>query len=85
MFEVYYLPQFSKEFVNYPIDQQDKILGFVSTFQRCGLADFLKYDGKITPSWKGLDATEHLYHYARDNELWHYHIGIPRYRQVHDT
>lgn len=75
--------QFSIEFGNYPEYQQDKILDFVNLFKQFGLSDFSKYDGKIAPSWSNLESSNPNYIYAKANNLWHYHIGIPIYQQVH--
>ena len=75
--------QFSIEFENYPEYQQDKILDFVNLFKKFGLSDFSKYDGKIAPSWSSLKSSNPDYIYAKANNLWHYHIGIPIYQQVH--
>lgn len=41
---------------------------------------FHHYKGKISPSWKNLSKDDPNYHYAYDNKLWYYHIGIPLYR-----
>ena len=71
---------FAIEFSRYPLDQQDAIINFVLTFQQYGLSDFSKYEGKISPSWKGIDQNDSRYDYAYSNKLWHYHIGIPDYR-----
>jgi hypothetical protein len=49
-----------------------------------GLSDFTKYTGKITPSWSGLHCTDPIYQYAKNNDLWHYHIGIPKYVSNHN-
>jgi hypothetical protein len=75
--------QFAIEFLRYPIEQQDKILGFAETFEQHGLGDFSCYQGKITPSWKGVYPPHPDYEYALTNDLWHYHIGIPHYTSVH--
>lgn len=74
---------FAAQFANFPTDQQTKVLAFVATFQTFGLTDFTNYPGKITPSWKGVSMAHPNYSYARQNHLWHYHIGIPHYSQVH--
>ncbi|EMQ4855843.1 hypothetical protein AAIB78_000677 [Morganella morganii] len=71
---------FAREFKNFPLDQQDKILDFVDVYENNGLSDFSCYEGKIACSWRGLDTTDAKYTYARQNELWHYHIGIPEFR-----
>ncbi|MGO3492892.1 MAG: hypothetical protein ACTIOJ_05915 [Hafnia alvei] len=79
--------QFAKEFRNFPVDQQDKILEFTELFEEHGLSGekFCCYPGKITYSWKGLDSEDENYKYAKGNDLWHYHIGIPTYVTRHDT
>ncbi len=74
-------PKFSQEFKNYPIDQQDAILDFTDVFEKFGLSDFSEYKGKMAPSWKGLSTIDPVYSYARENNLWHYHIGIPNYKK----
>jgi len=74
--------RFALEFVNFPVEQQDKILDFAATFEMYGLSDFSKYVGKITPSWAG-NADPAAYHFALQNELWHYHIGLPTYVTNH--
>lgn len=77
--------KFSEELGRYPRDQQDRILDFIEVYEKHGLADFSKYPGKIAPSWSGLLASHPSYSYTRDNSLWHYHIGIPEYKQRHPT
>ena len=74
--------QFAKEFANFPKDQQDKVLDFVDTFENFGLADWFRYPGKISYSWKNLAATDPAFVFASANDLWHYHIGIPVYVTV---
>lgn len=74
--------QFAVEFKNFPRDQQDKILDFTDIFETHGLSDFTKYVGKISPSWSG-SATPAAQAFAKANDLWHYHIGLPGYTQVH--
>jgi hypothetical protein len=83
-YQVTYLPKFSQEFENFPLDQQDSILDFTDIFEELGLSDFSKYDGKITPSWKNLEPDDPKYIYTRENHLWHYHVGIPEYKNVYD-
>lgn len=85
MYQIHFYKQFSIEFPNFPVDQQNKVLDFIDIFEQHGLTDFSRYEGKITPSWKGMNVSESNYRYARDNSLWHYHVGIPEYRQVHST
>ena len=71
--------QFAVEFGNYPENQQDKILDFTDVYEKYGLNDFSKYQGKISQSWRGIDKTHPIYDYAYSNNLWHYHIGIPEH------
>lgn len=75
--------QFAKEFKQFQEDQQDKITDFIFTYQEHGLSDFSKYEGKITPSWKGDNISQEDYQFAVDNHLWHYHVGLPEYEQNH--
>lgn len=83
-YDVFRSEKFSFEFNNYPVNQQDKILDFTEIYEEHGLGDFSKYEGKISHSWKGLANTDPDYIYAKSNNLWHYHIGLPEYTQVHD-
>ena len=76
-----YGKQFAIEFDNFPEDQQDAILDFLVTYQEYGLNDFSKYQGKITPSWRGIDKTDPIYDLTYSNSLWHYHIGLPEYQK----
>ncbi|WP_186100524.1 hypothetical protein [Burkholderia gladioli] len=75
--------QLAIEFKNFPKNQQDAILDFTDIFENFGLSDFSKYPGKISPSWSGAIMGSAEYVFAFSNELWHYHIGIPRYNYVH--
>jgi len=70
-----------KEFPRFPSDQQVAIAEFKFTFEQHGLGDFSKYKGKITPSWKTLDENSDKYNYAFSNNLWHYHLGLPKYNK----
>ena len=71
--------QFAVQFGRYPEDQQDKILDFTDIYEEFGLKDFSKYQGKIAPSWRGIDKTDPIYDFIYSNNLWHYHIGMPDY------
>ena len=71
--------QFAVQFGRYPKDQQDKILDFTDIYEAFGLKDFSKYQGKIAPSWRGIDKTDPIYDFTYSNNLWHYHIGMPDY------
>lgn len=75
--------QFATEFSRFPSDQQQKVIDFTTIYQSAGLSDFTKYPGKIAPSWSSLAPTDPVYVYAQSNHLWHYHVGIPHYNQVH--
>ncbi len=79
-YTVDFFPKFQKEFTNFPPEHQDKVLDFVKQFQLHGLSDFSLYEGKIAPS--AVPGTPE-YYYARSHDLWHYHIGIPTYTQIH--
>lgn len=81
---VHFNNQFALEFANYPPPQQNAVLTFAQTFQQHGLGDFNRYQGKISPSWAGLDPADPVYVYTKSNALWHYHIGIPRYTVQHN-
>lgn len=82
-YEVHYGPLFSTYFGNYPRDQQTAILKFVAIYQQHGL-DFDKYEGKLAATWN-VPGTDPKYYekveFARRNELWHYHIGLPAYTE----
>ena len=73
--------QFANEFKNYPQNQQDAILDFLDIYEVHGLGDFKLYKGKIAFSWKGLQYTDPVYQYAKSNDLWHAHIGLPNFRK----
>lgn len=82
-FTVSFNKVFAAQFARFDEKDQDKILDFVEQFERCGLADFSNYEGKIAPSWSNLTPDHPSYIYAKDNDLWHYHIGLPEYIQRH--
>ena len=71
--------KFAVEFKNYPENQQDKILEFTDIYEENGLSDFSKFQGKIAPSWRGIDKTHPIYDFTYSNSLWHYHVGLPEY------
>ncbi|MDG3394314.1 hypothetical protein P5E67_00850 [Vibrio parahaemolyticus] len=75
--------QFAKEFANFEQDQRDKVTAFLINYQKYGLSDFSKFEGKITPSWKGEDISQDDYDFTTQNKLWHYHVGYPSYTQNH--
>lgn len=73
--------QFAKEYKNYPTYQINKIDDFLDTFEAYGLMDKTKYIGKISHSWK-VEPSNPNHSYAKENNLWHYHIGLPTYRTI---
>lgn len=72
---------FLEEYKHYPRDQQDAIASFLKTFLTYGLYDFSNFKGKVACSWKGLSNNHPHFDFAKKNNLWHYHIGIPDYQQ----
>ena len=82
-FTVGYKARFADEFTRFVPEQQLKIAAFVALYQSLGLVDFEKYEGKIAPSWGGLHMTDPNFEYTHGNSLWHYHIGLPVYSQIH--
>lgn len=73
--------QFAVEFTRYPPEQQDRILDFIDIYQKFGLSDFSKFQGKIKYSWSGIDKLDPVYDFTYSNSLWHYHVGIPDYQK----
>lgn len=71
--------EFATNFARFPIADQLKITTFQTQFEGYGFADFSKYPGKISFSWGGLNPADPKYTFAYGNDLWHYHIGIPRF------
>lgn len=41
--------------------------------------DYAIFPGKLSESWAGLEEGSSLYAHARENHLWHYHIGYQTY------
>lgn len=76
-------PLFLKEFQNFPTDQQDAIYDFTDLVEAGALGNFGLFPGKTSQSWSGLIPSDPAYQFAFNNNLWHYHVGIPTYRQVH--
>lgn len=74
---------FSKEFKNYPKDQQDKILEFLDIIEEHGIppGEYSVFPGKLSVSWRGLDESHPNYAHAKSNHLWHYHLGLPCFKQ----
>ena len=71
--------KFADEFARLDDVQQDKVLDFTDLYEAHGLADFSRYPGKVTPSWKGLATNHPDYAFTYTNCLWHYHVGLPNY------
>ncbi len=69
---------FAQNFARFPVADQLKITTFQTQFEGFGLADFSNYPGKISMSWGGLSQADPNYAYTYGNDLWHYHIGIPK-------
>lgn len=76
-------PLFLKQFQNFKTPQQDAIYDFTDLVEAGALDDFTLFPAKISHSWKGLAKGSSEYNFAFGNNLWHYHIGIPNYRQTH--
>lgn len=78
--------QYSFHFENYTAGitetEQRQIVKFIMTFQKYGLGNFDNYEGKVGPSWKVDD--EEVHEYAKQNNLWHAHVGYPEFSQVHN-
>lgn len=76
--------QFTWQFRNLPEDFQDAVITFTDIYEIYGLSDFNNYPGKIKYSWDvPSDDPKYLEKvmYARQNKLWHYHVGLPEYKQ----
>jgi hypothetical protein len=71
--------EFARNFARFPAADQVKIIDFQTLFESVGLGDFSKYPGKIAPSWSG-SATRPAAAFAKANDLWHYHVGIPTFK-----
>ncbi|MNT70317.1 hypothetical protein D3C72_2086870 [compost metagenome] len=73
---------FSNNFKHFPYDDRLKIALFIKHCQDNGLTGL---QGKLKPSTDVPGADPDYYakvQYARDNYLWHYHIGIPDHEQL---
>lgn len=73
--------EFARNFVRFPKADQVKIVAFQTRFETFGLGDFSRYQGKVAPSWSG-PATRPAAAFAKANDLWHYHVGIPQFMQT---
>lgn len=73
---------FSTNFANFLREDQDKIARFIQHCQAHGLDDRLPGKLKSSTNVPGTDPDYYAkVQYAKDNYLWHYHIGIPDYEQ----
>jgi hypothetical protein len=77
-FTVGFGPQWSREWKSYQPDQKLKVGEFIHLYQANGL-DPTVLPGRISPSWMNLQSTHPNFAYAKNNFLWHYHIGLPQY------
>ncbi len=70
---------FINHLTNFPTEDQKKIFDFASHITING---FSGLPGRVKQS-TDVDKNDHKFlekvRYARDNNLWHYHIGIPSY------
>lgn len=71
--------QFALEFENYTVEQRRVVLEFLKLYTQYGLKDFSIYQGKISPFWRGRNISTEVFDYAYRHQLWHYHIGLPKY------
>ena len=71
--------EFAENFARFPKADQLKIAVFQTQFESYGFSNFSNYPGKISMSWGGLSPSNPLYQFAKGNDLWHYHIGIPTF------
>lgn len=75
--------QFATEFKRLKTEQQDCILDFTDLLELHGIhsGQYSKFPGKLSVSWRGLDASHPNFVYAQTNHLWHYHVGFPEYTE----
>lgn len=71
--------EFARNFARFPVADQLKITAFQTQFESYGFTQFSNYPGKIAPSWGGLSPTDARYTFTYSHDLWHYHIGIPKW------
>jgi hypothetical protein len=76
---------FAQEFIHFPKDDQLKIFNFVNHLKFNG---FVGLPGRNKES-TNVSADDHLFlikvKFARENNLYHYHIGIPVYDETKPT
>lgn len=81
-FVVHWGKLFAQEYANLPLEQQEKVDDFIDLFERHGINGYLReYPGKMVNSWDPVPTSDKQYYHARSNHLWHYHIGLPEYKQ----
>ena len=73
--------EFATNFARFPVADQLKIAAFQTQFESYGFTQFSNYPGKISMSWGGLSPNDPVYTFTYGNDLWHYHIGIPKFQQ----
>ncbi|ELY5938882.1 hypothetical protein SNN83_001966 [Cronobacter malonaticus] len=80
----HYRWSYSKSFMacmpHFTLDEKSKVADFLVTYQDYGLNDFSLYPGKIARTGSG-ECTKEERDFAFRNNLWHYHVGIPKYVQ----
>ncbi|MCY1281237.1 hypothetical protein D9M69_527660 [compost metagenome] len=73
---------FKSIFTNFPHSDKEKIAGFIKHCQTHGF-DGLPGKLKRSTDVPGQDPEYHVkVQFARENYLWHYHIGIPTYERL---
>jgi len=84
VFNVIFGELFSKHFVNFPAHDRRKIFDFATHLKDKG---FTGLPGRNKPS-TDVDRNDHKFmekvQYARENNLYHYHIGIPYYDESNE-
>lgn len=73
-----YSKAFKDSLAYFSEDEKEKVIDFIVTYQDNGLVNFSVYPGKITRTGSG-NCTEEEREYAQKHNLWHYHVGIPKY------
>lgn len=63
--------------------EQESIIDFVNDLKKYGLDSFSRYAGKFADTSNNLSPEDISFLYVKENNLWHYHIGHPNYRQLH--
>ena len=82
MFNVIFSKNFEKLFESLATDNEKQlILNFLFKVRKKGLFNITTDDfpGKLAKSWSGTKPDNPKHQYAKDNNLWHYHIGFQEY------